>query len=116
MTAGEQMIVSTLELDDQAVSTRNALVLKFEQIRKICAPLESGDCCIQTMAGVPVKGNPRNSDYPKPVAASDDSTLQRCYGDVWDWTASSYRNFFIRTTAGKSPAFAWPKTCDIYSH
>ncbi len=43
-----------------------------------------------SVADLPVKGNLRNSDYLQPVAASDDSTLQQCYGDVWEWTASAY--------------------------
>ena len=43
-----------------------------------------------SVADLPVKGNLRNSDYLQPVATSDDSTLQQCYGDVWEWTASAY--------------------------
>ena len=70
------MIATTLKPGDQAESTRNALILKFEQIRK-----ESELIC-------------RNSDYLQPVAVSDHSILQDCCGDVWEWTASSYRNFF----------------------
>ena len=56
MTAAEHMIATTLNLDDQAESTRNALIHKFEKIRKeselICAPLATEDYCIQTMADV----------------------------------------------------------------
>lgn len=43
-----------------------------------------------SLAGLPVKGNLRNSDYLQLVAASDDSTLQQCYGDIWEWTAGAY--------------------------
>jgi len=40
--------------------------------------------------GLPVQGNLRNTDYLQPVAGTDSSALQQCYGDVWEWTASAY--------------------------
>ena len=43
-----------------------------------------------SLADLPVKGNLRNIDYLQLVAASDDSTLQQCYGDIWEWTAGAY--------------------------
>jgi len=43
-----------------------------------------------SVSGLPVQGNLRNTDYLQPVAASDSSLLQQCYGDVWEWTASAY--------------------------
>ena len=42
------------------------------------------------VAGSPVRGNLRNSDYLQPAAADDNAQLQQCYGDVWEWTASAY--------------------------
>ena len=43
-----------------------------------------------SVSGLPVGGNFRNNGYLQPVAGSDSSTLQQCYGDVWEWTASAY--------------------------
>ncbi len=41
-------------------------------------------------SGLPAQGNLRNTDYLQPIAGGDSSTLQQCYGDVWEWTASAY--------------------------
>ncbi|UCB53823.1 MAG: ergothioneine biosynthesis protein EgtB [Thiotrichales bacterium] len=43
-----------------------------------------------SVAGMAIEGNFRDTDYLQPVAASNRSTLQQCYGDVWEWTASAY--------------------------
>jgi len=43
-----------------------------------------------SVAGLPVQGNLRHTGYLQPIAASDRSSLQQCYGDVWEWTASAY--------------------------
>jgi len=43
-----------------------------------------------SVSGLPVDGNLRNTDYLQPAAASGNSLLQQCYGDVWEWTASAY--------------------------
>ena len=37
-----------------------------------------------------VQGNLRASGLLRPVAAPEDTGLQQCYGDVWEWTASAY--------------------------
>ena len=42
------------------------------------------------VAHLPIQGNLRNSDYLQPTAGSAGCTLQQCYGDVWEWTASAY--------------------------
>ncbi len=42
------------------------------------------------VSALPVQGNLRDSDYLQPAAASNDTLLQQCYGDVWEWTASAY--------------------------
>jgi formylglycine-generating enzyme required for sulfatase activity len=42
------------------------------------------------VANQPIRGNFRNSDYLQPAAGSADCTLQQCFGDVWEWTASAY--------------------------
>jgi ergothioneine biosynthesis protein EgtB len=38
----------------------------------------------------PVSGNLRESGYLHPAPATDDSSLQQFYGDVWEWTQSPY--------------------------
>jgi ergothioneine biosynthesis protein EgtB len=50
-------VSSSVQFDEQPVpTTREALLLKYEQVRKdselICAPLQTEDYCIQTMADV----------------------------------------------------------------
>ena len=39
---------------------------------------------------VTVEGNLRETGYLQPVAAKDTASLQQCFGDVWEWTASAY--------------------------
>lgn len=43
-----------------------------------------------SVSGLPAEGNLRNTDYLQPAASSGSSSLQQCYGDVWEWTASAY--------------------------
>jgi ergothioneine biosynthesis protein EgtB len=42
------------------------------------------------VAGVAITGNFRDNGYLQPVAPQENSILQQCYGDVWEWTASAY--------------------------
>lgn len=42
------------------------------------------------VAGLPPEGNFRNSDHLQPAACANAASLQQCYGDVWEWTASAY--------------------------
>ena len=68
---------SSLRLEERAASTsRDSLILNYERIRK--------------KSGLTVHGNLRESDYLQPVAGSDSSSLQKYFGDVWEWTASAY--------------------------
>ena len=39
---------------------------------------------------LPVEGNFRERGYLQPVAGTGGASLQQCYGDVWEWTASAY--------------------------
>jgi ergothioneine biosynthesis protein EgtB len=41
-------------------------------------------------SGLSVEGNFRDSGYLQPVASAGGASLQQCYGDVWEWTASAY--------------------------
>ncbi len=42
------------------------------------------------VSDLPVEGNLRDNGLLQPAAATTDSPLQQCYGDVWEWTASAY--------------------------
>jgi ergothioneine biosynthesis protein EgtB len=97
MTAGERMIATTtLRLDDQAVSTRDALILKFERIRKeselICAPLETEDYCIQTMADVsPAKWHlAHTSWFFETFLLLPFQKNYRCFNSAFDHLFNSY--------------------------
>ena len=43
-----------------------------------------------SVSDLAIEGNFRGTDYLQPIAASNRSALQQCYGDVWEWTASAY--------------------------
>lgn len=43
-----------------------------------------------SVSGLSVEGNFRDSGYLQPLASAGDASLQQCYGDVWEWTASAY--------------------------
>lgn len=43
-----------------------------------------------TAATVAIEGNLRETDYLQPVVSLDDRPLNQLFGDVWEWTASSY--------------------------
>ena len=54
-----------------------------------------------SVADLIIEGNFRQTDYLQPIAARGGSTLQQCYGDVWEWTASAYAPYpGYRTPAG----------------
>ena len=42
---------------------------------------------------LPVEGNLRNTDYLQPAATGNNTSLQQCYGDVWEWTSSAYASY-----------------------
>jgi ergothioneine biosynthesis protein EgtB len=96
MRAGEHMSVSTLQLDDQTASTRYSLMLKYQQARKdsesICAPLETEDYCIQTMADVsPAKWHlAHTSWFFETFLLTPFKKNYRCFNPAFDHLFNSY--------------------------
>ena len=75
---------------------RNAPVCHVSQYEAAAYAAWSG-CRLRTepeweisASGLPVEGNFRDSGYLQPVAGTGGASLQQCYGDVWEWTASAY--------------------------
>ncbi len=88
---------SSLQLDNQpAATSREALQLKYEQVRKdsesICAPLETEDYCIQTMPDVsPAKWHlAHTSWFFETFLLLPHLNNYRCYHPLYDHLFNSY--------------------------
>jgi ergothioneine biosynthesis protein EgtB len=67
--------------------------------------------------GVPMDGNFAENGHfhPQPAAASDGSSLRQVYGDVWEWTQSSYSAYpGFRTAPGALGEYNGKFMCNQY--